>query len=744
MSATQWLEAARDLLPKTALGFQALSPFVKAAGITAITLHAQTGANPVAFQNLTLQVPAATLLAGVDRIAFGTYQSPSYLNAAQYIPNIPTATALTPAAVNNTISFHAYIPSSPMPAAGYPVIIFGHGFGENSFLTPTLVASTFAKAGFVTLAINVVGHGFGPQSVIEIVQHGNVTTDFPSGGRGVDLNGDGQIGSTEGCFLSWPYPAGVRDCLRQTIVDLMQLETLVRSGTAIEPSSGLKLDPSRIYYAGDSLGGMYGTMFHAVDPNVPAAVLNVGGGSALDIARWAPDYHSLAQQVVAGYTPSLLNVGSDYNENYALRNQPPKTNNVAGAIDIQNLFGELDWLQASGDPLSFAPHLSLTPLANVPAKPALFQFAVGDQSVPNPQSSALIRAAGMFNSSTLYRDDLAGPVAAFLCCELPANPHPFLADTSNPATVIMSSAAQQQVAGFLASGGKTVPDANAILKQLLPFPTTATLFETPAPDIETLNFGTLGVSIQENLTLDQTPTIGGVSSATGIQSSVQTNIQAGSWVAIYGSNLANTTADWTGQINNGRLPTSLAGVSVTIGSNPAYVYFVSPNQIDVLAPATASGDVQVVVNNNGSSTAPVKVHVGTFAPAFFQWGPNKYAVTTRYPDNAYLANPSLGTAYVPAKPGDILILWATGFGPTDLTQAPGVITTGTHNVSQPVTVMVGGSPANVIGAALSPGLAGVYQIAIQLPNSLPSGDVLLKASVGGFNTPDNVYLFIAQ
>jgi uncharacterized protein (TIGR03437 family) len=739
MSATAWLEKARDLLSQAPIAYQPLGTPVKAASILSIDLKAQTGANPVTFQTLSLKIPVGTL-DGVDRIAFGTYQSPNFLNAQQYIP----AASLTLPSSNNKIQLHAYIPSSPMPAGGYPVVIFGHGFGSNSFATPTLIASTFAKAGFVMLAINVVGHGYGPQSVIELVQSGNVVSDFAGSGRGVDLNGDGRIDGYEGCFLSWPYPAGVADCLRQTTIDLMQLVSLVRSGVGLEASSGLKLDGSKIYYAGGSLGAMYGTMLHAVDSRVRAAALNVGGGSAVDISRWAPAFHSFAQQAVGGRIPSLLNAGSDYNENYALRNQLAKVNNVSGAIEIQDMFGELEWLQASGDPLSYAPHLTLTPLANVSAKPTLFLYDLGDQSVPNPQHSALIRAAGMFNSSTLYRADLAGPVAASVCCTLPADSHGYLADNTNPAALIISKTAQQEVAGFLASDGQTIPDANAIFKQLLGFSTSAIVFETPGRDLETLNFGTLGISIQQNLTLDQTPTIENVASATGIKASVQPNIQKGSWVAIYGSNLSDSTADWTGLIDSsGQLPTSVGGVSVTIDSKPASVYYVSPGQINVLAPDIAAGDVPVVVTTRGVSTAALKVHAGNAAPAFFQWGASQYAVTTRYPDNALVANPSIGAGFVAARPGDILTLWGTGFGPAAPVQPTGVLTSGLHNVAQTVTVMVGGTSAPVIGAALSPGFAGLYQIAIQLPGSLPAGDTLLKAAVGGMNTPDNVYLFIA-
>jgi uncharacterized protein (TIGR03437 family) len=471
--------------------------------------------------------------------------------------------------------------------------------------------------------------------------------------------------------------------------------------------------------------------------------MSVGGGSLWDISRWAPSYHSFTQMIVGGRSPSLLNSGSDYNENYVLRNQPPDVNTVAGAIDIQNMFGELNWLGTAGDALSYAPHLSQTTLPGVQSKPVLFSYDVGDQSLPNPQESALIRAAGKFSTSTLFRSDLAGPVEELVCCVMPADSHGFLSDNSNPAARMVARAAQQEFAGFLASNGTTIPDPNAILKQMLPFSTSAVLFDTPGLDLETLNFGTLGISIQENLTLDNTPTIAAVTAATGIANSVQPSIQAGCWVAIYGSNLATGIADWSMLIDrSGKLPTTVGGVSATIAGKPAFINYVSPGQINLIAPDIPPGDVPVVVTTNGHSTEPVKVHAGTAAPAFFQWGASQYALVTRYPDNARVANPSLGAGFVAAKPGDILTLWGTGFGPTDPAQDPSVLTVGTHNVSQKLTVTVGGTPARIVGAALSPGLAGVYQINIQLPASLPSGDLVVKAAVAGFHTPDNVYLFI--
>src|SRR5262249_353078 len=75
--------------------------------------------------------------------------------------------------------------------------------------------------------------------------------------------------------------------------------------------------------------------------------------------------------------------------------------------------------------------------------------------------------------------------------------------------------------------------------------------------------------------------------------SFQPGIVPNSWVAIKGSNLATTTNTWDKAIVNGQLPTELEGVKVTIGGKPAYVYFVSPNQVNVVAPDVGTGSMSV-------------------------------------------------------------------------------------------------------------------------------------------------------
>jgi uncharacterized protein (TIGR03437 family) len=240
------------------------------------------------------------------------------------------------------------------------------------------------------------------------------------------------------------------------------------------------------------------------------------------------------------------------------------------------------------------------------------------------------------------------------------------------------------------------------------------------------------------------PVISNVLSATGTGDSIQRNIQAGSWAAIYGTNLANVTRDWSGEINGGRLPTTLGGVSVWIDSKPAAIYFVSPGQINVQVPDTgALGSVQVVVNNAGFVSTAATAQIETHAPALVQWGGSRYALATRHPDGGYIGGPSLGAGWVGAEPGDTLVLWGTGFGPTEPAVPAGVVVVEAAPTASKPTVTVGGVDAIVLGAALTSGLVGVFQIAIQVPAGAPRGDALVKAYLAGYSTPDNVYVYVS-
>ena len=216
-------------------------------------------------------------------------------------------------------------------------------------------------------------------------------------------------------------------------------------------------------------------------------------------------------------------------------------------------------------------------------------------------------------------------------------------------------------------------------------------------------------------------------------------------MTVQGANLANSTNTWDKFIVNGNLPTTVDGVSVTINGKPAYVYYVSPTQINVQAPTDSSvGSVSVVVNNNGSMSPAGTAQLQAASPAFFQYSGTAYAIATRYPDNALVANPASIPGTVAAKPGDVLILWGTGFGPTNPPTPAGVFATGSPAATTPTITLNNSINASVLGAAMSPGYAGLYQVAIQLPANTPSGNVAIQATTGGFQSPTGINIFVGN
>jgi uncharacterized protein (TIGR03437 family) len=219
--------------------------------------------------------------------------------------------------------------------------------------------------------------------------------------------------------------------------------------------------------------------------------------------------------------------------------------------------------------------------------------------------------------------------------------------------------------------------------------------------------------------------------------SFQPGVTPNSWVTIQGTNLAPQTDDWSHSIVNGALPTSLDGVSVTMSGKPAYVYFISPGQLNVLAPDVPAGPISVTVTTAAGASTAFSTTASAYGPAFFLW-PGSQVVATRQ-DFTYAAKAGTfaGSTTVPAKPGDVLILWGTGFGPTIPAAPSGVSipTTGSFSTASAPTVTVNNIPAIVYGAALAPGSAGLYQIAIQVPTSLADGDWQIQATIGSVASP---------
>jgi dienelactone hydrolase len=487
MSATTWLQQALTYVSQNALPPATILASLPLSNVTQIRWDQDLGTstNPV---NL---LPAP--LSGVGSIEFGLFPTPEFLSPTDgTIHTTPTAQPIA-APFLIPVSFHVFLPAAARPKNGYPVVIYGHGLSDSQFGAPTYIASTLAQNGFATLAFEITGHGYGPKSVVNVTGSTGSIPPLPTPGRGIQL-GNAAIGPTDGCIAGGAV--AVRDCGRQTAVDLFALVK------AIQQTPGLNLDPTQIYYVGQSFGGTYGTLFQAVEPNVTAAVLNGAGGTSVDIARLgftglplgAAYLGPLGLLNVPPASPEILfnaYANNYFNDNYVFRDTPPVVNIVPGAMPIQAAFEAADWLGMLGDPLSYAPHLqSAHRLAGVPAKSTLLQFGQGDLEVPNPTEFAVVSAAQSPAWFFLYGEAVAEqPALATVTtpdvAPLPILPHRILANPTLfsaagiPAEMSIALAEQQQVAAYFRSNGGSNPDPNQYVTS--PFSSGTQLFQPLVP-----------------------------------------------------------------------------------------------------------------------------------------------------------------------------------------------------------------------------------------------------------------------
>jgi len=401
--------------------------------------------------------PALQVFPGsVSMLAFGKFRAINFETAGGFIPAVPTRSGVPAVQSTEDLFFNLFIPAGTRPAGGWPVAIFGHGFGDNKNDSPFAVASTLAHNGIATICINAVGHGFGAGGTLTVIQ-GTGATILSAGGRGVDQNADGIIDPTEGLFATGAESdISNRDGLQQTVADLMQVVRAIQGGIDADNDGLADLNPSRIYYFGQSLGGIYGTDFLGVEPDVHTGVLNVPGGALGDIARLSPAFRPLLALFLGARVPSLLNGGpAGFTDNVPLRDQPLVTNTVAGAIAIQTFLDYGNWLAQAADPVPWAAFVRKSPLPGDPAKNVIVQFARGDKTVPNPTATALVRSGELTDRTTFFRNDLAFAAnPAF-----PKNPHTFLTNIAGaPAVAAVAVGAQTQIGVFFASNGALTID----------------------------------------------------------------------------------------------------------------------------------------------------------------------------------------------------------------------------------------------------------------------------------------------
>ena len=442
------------------------------AAAPSVTRLDQTSADPAApLRSSTVPVLSA---AGVGCYAFGSLETPRFARPDATIP--PTPTTRTPRALTKErIGVALVVPAGPAPAGGWPVAVYGPGF-TRSYFDVFATADANAAVGIATVATSPIGHGFGPASRIAVGPPG-AQTSFLSYGRGRDLDGDGTIGNTEGSqptkrvTLSGgrvvaEEPSanalhGLRGGLEQTAVDNMALLRAVQSGVTVPSctgSPGATLARTGTTYYGLSFGSIYGTMLMGTDPRPKRALLNVGGGPITEVARTSA-FRPLLADTLRVSRPSLLNGGpgrDGFTEGLPGPLDPPVTRPLPGAMALQRYLAYATWYGRPGGPETYAPLLRKDPRNGT--KEVLLQIAFGDATVPNPTSGNVVRAGGLTDLVTYYRNDLTATRGT--------NPHGFLADPSLQGR----QQAQLQLTTFLRTGQRIDPDG--------PGP----VFETPIAD----------------------------------------------------------------------------------------------------------------------------------------------------------------------------------------------------------------------------------------------------------------------
>ncbi len=210
---------------------------------------------------------------------------------------------------------------------------------------------------------------------------------------------------------------------------------------------------------------------------------------------------------------------------------------------------------------------------------------------------------------------------------------------------------------------------------------------------------------------------------------------------------------------NGRLPVNLAGVCVQVGDQMAPLFHLFPGQINFQIPAVPAGaevSVQVILNCGARDEIKSNVErlgIQAASPEFFYFVQNvdgRNPIAAIRPGTAELIGPPdlvPGVAFTAARPGEVLTLFGTGFGPTNPPFLPGELPDRIAPVTSTVRVTIGGltlPDQDVLYAGVTGFLAGVYQLNIRIPDSAPNGELPVSLQIGSFSSPRGGFLTVRQ
>jgi uncharacterized protein (TIGR03437 family) len=149
-------------------------------------------------------------------------------------------------------------------------------------------------------------------------------------------------------------------------------------------------------------------------------------------------------------------------------------------------------------------------------------------------------------------------------------------------------------------------------------------------------------------------------------------------------------------------------------------------------------DVQVTANGQTSATSFVQSQA--LSPSFFVFD-GAHVVGTHLNGTDVGPTTLYAGLTTPAQPGEEVVLYADGFGPTSAALIAGSSTQSGTLPTMPV-VTIGGVQANIIYAGLvGPGL---YQFNVYVPASTPNGDIPMTATFNGTSTQSGVVISVQQ
>jgi uncharacterized protein (TIGR03437 family) len=307
------------------------------------------------------------------------------------------------------------------------------------------------------------------------------------------------------------------------------------------------------------------------------------------------------------------------------------------------------------------------------------------------------------------------------------------------------------------AGAATITPSPAITLNDGTVTATVTMGSNPGPvTITAQSYALPNVTFSLTALASNSPAIsaGGITSA-GLSNPAVKVLSPNAIVTIFGTNFAPAGTATRAGLVNGQLPTNVAGVCVEFATVRAPIFAVYPNQVNVQVPAVTPGNVplQLIADCDtpqAVATPPVSVAAQATAPEFFYFATNSSGANPIAAINAvtggYIGAAGLitGATFTPAKSGDYLTLFATGFGATNPAFAPGVLPSGTAPVTTPLSITLGGltlDPSDILYVGLSQ-FAGLYQVNIQVPAGAANGNQPLVITVGGVASPAGAFITV--